>query len=244
MKKTLLLAGRSAREILRDPLNLAFGLGFPLAVILLLTAIQANVPVPLFRLERLTPGIAVFALSFMTLFSAQLVAKDRESAFLQRLYTAPLAAWQFILGYALPMLPIALAQAVVCYLTALALGLEPTVNILWALLLSLPATLFFVALGVLCGSVLSVKAAGGLCGALLTNLTAFLSGAWFDLDLVGGAFRRVAEVLPFVHAVDLERAALAGNWDGLWPHLAVVLAYAAAALVGAAALFLRQMDQR
>ena len=101
-------AGRTMKEILRDPLNLAFGLGFPVVLILLLSAIQANVPVALFEIDRLTPGITVFGLAFMTLFSATLVARDRETALLQRLYTTPLTAADFIMGYALPMLPIAM----------------------------------------------------------------------------------------------------------------------------------------
>ncbi len=238
------MAGRTAREILRDPLNLGFGLGFPLAVLVLLTAIQANVPVSLFELPSLTPGIAVFGLAFMTLFSAQLVAKDRESAFLQRLYTAPLSPGHFLLGYLLPMVPIALAQTVVCYLAALALGMEYTANLFPALLCSLPVALFFIALGLLCGSVLSLKAVGGLCGALLTNVTAFLSGAWFDLDLVGGVFAAMAHALPFYHAVELCRSALAGDFAHLAPHLLVVLAYAVLALIAAVVLFLRQMEQR
>ena len=112
---------RTVKEIVRDPLNLAFGLGFPLVLLLLLSAIQANVPVPLFEIQHLAPGIAVFGLAFLTLFSAQLAAKDRESALLQRLYTTPLRAVDFILGYLLPLLPMALAQSALCYLAALAL---------------------------------------------------------------------------------------------------------------------------
>ena len=100
--KTLTFAKRCAKEILRDPLNIIFGLGFPIVLLLLLTAIQANVPVELFDIERLTPGITVFGLSFMTLFSATLIAKDRESLFLQRLYTTPLKPIDFIGGY-MPM---------------------------------------------------------------------------------------------------------------------------------------------
>ena len=95
--KSLFFASRTAKEILRDPLNLGFGLGFPLVLLLLLSAIQANIPVPLFEIETLTPGITVFGRSFMTLFSATLVARDRESAFLERLYTTPLTASDFIL---------------------------------------------------------------------------------------------------------------------------------------------------
>ena len=99
-------AVRTAKEILRDLLNLAFGLGFPLVLLLLLSAIQANIPVNLFEIQRLTPGLTVFGLAFMTLFSATLVAKDRDSALLPRLYTTPMTAADFILGYLLPLLPI------------------------------------------------------------------------------------------------------------------------------------------
>ena len=108
--KLLAFAKRNAREMVRDPLNLGFGLGFPLVLILLLSAIQANIPVPLFEIAHLAPGITVFGLSFMTLFSATLISRDRASALLQRLYTAPLAATDFILGYTLPVLPFSVAQ--------------------------------------------------------------------------------------------------------------------------------------
>lgn len=242
--RMLSFAHRNAKEIVRDPLNLAFGLGFPIVLLLLLSAIQANIPVSLFEIGHLTPGITVFGLSFMTLFSATVIAKDRGSSLLQRLYTTPLTAKDFILGYTLPMLPIAVAQGVICYLAALALGLDLTVTILYAVLLLIPVALLFIALGLLCGSVLNDKQVGGICGALLTNLAAWLSGTWFDLDLVGGAFRKIADALPFVHAVEMERAALAGNFAGIFPHLWWVLGYAAVTLITAVLLFLRQMKRQ
>lgn len=132
--RLLTFSGRTAKEILRDPLNLGFGLGFPLVLLLLLSAIQTNIPVSLFEIAQLTPGITVFGLSFMALFSATLVAKDRESALLQRLYTTPLTAADFIFGYILPLLPMALAQSAVCYLTAVFLGLPVRATILYAIL--------------------------------------------------------------------------------------------------------------
>lgn len=235
---------RTAKEILRDPLNLGFGLGFPLVLLFLLSAIQANIPVSLFELEMLTPGLTVFGLAFMTLFSAALIAKDRSSSLLQRLYTTPLRPADYILGYMLPVLPISAAQCVLCYLAAACLGLKLTVNVLWAVLLLIPAEIFFIALGLLCGSVLTDKQVGGICGALLTNLTAWLSGVWFDLDLVGGAFKAIAYALPFVHAMEMERAVLVGNFGAIWPHLLWVLAYGAVALVAAVLLFLRQMKRQ
>lgn len=237
-------SGRTAKEILRDPLNVGFGIGFPVVLLLLLSAIQANIPVELFEIQRLAPGIAVFGLAFLTLFSATLVAKDRESAFLSRLYTTPLTAPDFILGYLLPTIPIALAQSALSYAFAAVLGLKVTVNLLYALLLQLPAALFFISVGLLCGSVMNVKQVGGVCGALFTNLTAWLSGTWFDLNLVGGAFRKIAYALPFVHAVELERAAVSGNFRQILPHLLWVLAYAAVTAALAIRLFLRQMKRQ
>ena len=242
--KMLTFAGRNFKEILRDPLNLAFGLGFPLAVLLLLSAIQANIPVALFEIGHLVPGIAVFGLSFITLFSATLIAKDRGSSLLRRLYTTPLTPLDFILGYTLPILPMAVAQSCVCYLAALCLGLEWTVNILYAVLFILPVSLLYIAIGLLCGSVLTDKQAGGICGGLLTNLAAWLSGTWFDLELVGGVFRKIAYSLPFVHAVELERGVLVGNFSEVLPHLWWVLGYALVFLAAAIGLFLRQMKRQ
>lgn len=242
--KMLTFSSRNAKEILRDPINLSFGLGFPIVLLLLLSAIQASIPVSLFEISHLAPGIAVFGLSFMTLFSATLISKDRTTALLQRLYTTPMSPADFILGYTLPTIPIALIQSVVCYTFAIILGLKITPNLLLALLLIIPTALFFVSLGLLFGSILTDKQVGGICGALLTNLSAWLSGTWFDLALVGGAFQKIAYALPFVHAVEMERAAISGAYGEILPHLLWVLGYAIAVLAAAVALFLRQMKKQ
>lgn len=242
--KMLSLANRNAKEITRDPINLFFGLGFPLVLLILLSAIQANVPVSLFELQHLTPGITVFGLSFMTLFSATLIAKDRGSLLLQRLYTTPLTSMDFIFGYTLPILPIAIVQCLVCYIAALCLGLEMSKNILCAIIFILPVSVLYIALGLLCGSIFTDKQVGGICGALLTNLSAWLSGTWFDLELVGGAFKKIAYLLPFVHAVEMERAALKGSIGEIFPHIWWVLGYAIVTLTAAILLFLRQMKKQ
>lgn len=242
--RVLAFSGRTAKEILRDPLNLGFGLGFPIILLLLLSAIQANIPVSLFEIQSLTPGITVFGLSFMTLFAASLIAKDRESAWLQRLYTTPLTAADFIFGYTLPILPIAAAQSAICYIAALFLGLPATEGILYAVLFILPVSLFFIAFGLLCGSIFGVKQVGGICGALFTNLAAWLSGVWFDLELAGGAFKAIANALPFVHAVELERAVLEGSFTDIASHLFWVAGYGAVTAFFAVLLFLRQMKRQ
>ncbi len=242
--KMFSFASRNTKEILRDPLNLFFGLGFPLVLLLLLSAIQANIPVSMFEIQHLAPGITVFGLSFMTLFSATIIAKDRGSSFLQRLYTSPLTPVDFILGYILPMIPIAIIQALICYVSAVPLGLEITLSILYALLGILPVAFLYISIGLLCGSVFTDKQVGGICGALLTNVSAWFSGIWFDLELVGGVFRKIAYCLPFVHSVEMERAILNGNFMQALPHLWWVLGYGIVLFALAVLLFLRQMKDR
>ena len=241
--KMRVFAIRTTKEILRDPLTLLFGLGFPVILLLLLTAIQKNIPVSLFELNNLTPGVAVFGLSFISLFSALLIAKDRGSSFLCRLFTAPMSSADYIGGYILPLIPMAFVQSIICYLVAFLLGMDVTVDVLPALVMTIPAALLFIGIGLLCGSVFNDKQVGGICGALLTNLTAWLSGCWFDLDLVGGAFKTVAYCLPFVHAVEMGKAAMNGDYAGIFPHLWWVLGYALALLVVAVLVFKRNMKR-
>lgn len=237
-------ASRVAKEIIRDPLNLIFGLGFPVVLLLLLSAIQANIPVSLFEIESLAPGIAVFGLSFITLFSATLISKDRASSLLPRLCTTPLTPLGFILGYTFPLIPISVAQSIVCYVVAVILGLDVTVNIVYGVIGVIPIVLFYISIGLLCGSIFSDKQVGGVCGALLTNLSAWLSGIWFDLELVGGTFRKVAYCLPFVHAVEMERSLISGNFEGILPHLMWVMAYAIGMTALAVLVFLRKMKNQ
>ena len=242
--RMLTFAKRCTKEILRDPINLGFGLGFPLVLLFLLSAMQANIPVSLFEIDTLTPGITVFGMSFITLFSATLISKDRESALLQRLYTTPLTGIDFILGYMLPLLPIALGQTVICYLFAIPLGFTFHLNTIYAIIGIIPMAVFNIALGLLCGSLLGVKQVGGICGALLTNLSAWLSGVWFDLSLVGGFFEKLANALPFVHAVEMEKALCRGDFDSAVSHLFPVLLYSVSVTIAAVLCFLGQRKKQ
>ena len=233
---------RTTKEILRDPLSFLFCIGFPVILLILLAAINNNIPNDLFELEKLTPGIAVFGLSFMSLFSAQLIAKDRSSSLLDRLFTTPMTAFDYIIGYTLPLLPIALAQSIICYTVAVLLGMKVTTTIFTALLMTIPSAIIFIGIGLLCGSVFSEKTVAGICGALLTNLTAWLSGTWFDLELVGGAFKATAYFLPFVHAVDIGKAALVGTYTAFFPDLWWILGYGIGFVTIAVLVFKRKMQ--
>ena len=242
--RMLTFAKRNFKELVRDPLTVAFGIGFPLVLLLLMSIIQQNIPVSLFEIDRLAPGVTVFGLSFMTLFSATVISKDRGSSLLQRLYTTPMSSVDFILGYTLPILPLSLLQCIVCYGVALLLGLKLTVNILYAVLLIIPISVMFVSLGLLFGSILNEKQVGGICGGLFANLSGWLSGIWFDIELLGDTVKGIADCLPFIHAVELSRAALSGELAAALPHLWWVLGYDAVLLTAAVLLFLWQMKKQ
>lgn len=241
MSRTMTFASRNTKEITRDILTLIFGIGFPIVLLLLLSAINKSIPQGQgpsnFQIEYLGPGITVFGLSFLSLFSSMLIAKDRTTSFVLRLFTSPLKPAEFILGYTLPMLPMALLQSAVCYFCSLFLGLPFSFNLLAAVVVNIPIAVVFIALGLLFGSVLSEKAVGGVCGALLTNLSAWFSNIWFDTSMVGGIFETVANILPFSHAVKAAQAAAAGDFAAIFPDLWWVIGYAVVLTCAAVAVF-------
>lgn len=245
--RAYVFASRNTKEILRDILTLFFGLAFPLVILLLLYAIGSAVPeeahLDMFDIENLTPGITVFGLSFIALFSAQLIAKDKTTSFMMRLFTSPIKSSEFILGYTLPLIPMSLVQTLICYITAIILGLEFTPNILLAAVVNIPIALVFIALGLLCGTVLSEKAVSGICGALLTNLSAWFSNIWFDTALVGGWFEEIANAMPFAHAVNAARYALNGEFESVMPDLLWVIGYAVVLLAVAIVIFTVKMKR-
>lgn len=128
-------------------------------------------------------------------------------------------ARDFIIGYTLPLLPMALLQTVFCFITALFFGMEFKWTVIFAIISTLPIGIVFISTGLLLGSILSEKAVGGILGALMTNVTALFSGAWFSVELVDGIFEKIAYVLPFYHAVEMSRAAMDGQYLEMLPHI-------------------------
>lgn len=241
--RTLAFASRTRKEIIRDPLTLLFGIGFPVVLILLISLMRQSIPempVDVFGIAGFAPGMAVFGLSFISLFLGMLISKDRDSSFLMRLFASPLTGANYILGYSLPFLAIALLQGAVCFGTALFFGLKLNVHLLMGLLVLLPAAALFIACGLLMGCLLTYTQVGGI-GSILVNVAAWMSGTWFDLDLIGGAFQTICNLLPFAHAVSAVKSAAAGNYAAVVPHLLWVLGYTVLLYAAAVWIFRRKM---
>jgi len=240
-----LFANRNTKEILRDPINLFFGLGFPLILLVLLSIINANIPPEanntMFAISNLAPGLAMFGTAFMALFAGMLLAKDRATSFLTRLFTSPMTAADFLLGYTVPMIGMTAVQAAITLLAACLFGLSITPGIICAVFVTTLSALFFVGIGLLSGSLLNDKAVGGICGALLTNLAGWLSGVFIPIDLIGGAFKTITNILPFYHSVQATKSALESDILGTIPHIGIVLAYTAVIYVIAIFAFRHKM---
>ena len=246
MKRSLVFTHRNLKELLRDPLSYIFCLGFPVVMLLVMTAINSMIPsgvMDLFNIDKLAPGIAVFALSFIMLLATLSTSKDRAGAFLTRLFATPMRAYEFILGYILPLLLIALGQFAVTYTCSAVIGAVsgeslPIGGALLSCATLLPSALFFICVGLFFGTLFSDKSAPP-CSSILISLCSIMGGIWFDLSTVpdDNFFGLVCRILPFSHATDAARAAISGDLGGIWIHLAVCSAWAIVFVAAAVAVF-------
>lgn len=249
INRTLAFSGRNLKEIVRDPLSYVFCLGFPLVMLVVMTLVNDSIPaeanMTIFRIDKLAGGIAVFGLTFVMLFVCLSVSKDRSGAFLMRLYATPMRSGNFIAGYLLPSLLLAVIQIVIAFAASFAISLVKNVELnIAGLLLSvvtlLPTVVLFISLGLLFGTLFSEKAAPGLCSVVI-SFASFLGGIWFDVDNTSGVLSKICGVLPFVHSVKTARLTAALDFSELPTHLLITSAYALAATVLSIVVFKSKM---
>lgn len=236
----LAFASRNQKEIIRDPLTILFGIGLPVVVMWLFTVMQQNMPMELYKIENLTPGVIVFSFAFLTLFSGMLIGKDKGSSFLMRIFVSPLKPSDYIIGYTIPLILIAMMQIVVCFITAYFLDLKFDWNVIVAIAVLLVNALLYLGFGLMLGTFFTDKQVGGIF-ALFVNIATWLSGTWFTLDMIGGVFEKVASVLPFVHAVEVTRLALQGDYGEMLVPLLWVVGYTVVLYVIAIGAFRKKM---
>lgn len=248
--RSIIFSKRTIKELLRDPLGYIFCLGFPLVMLVIMTIVDRSIPeeagMKLFRIQYLAPGIATFGLTFIMLFTCLQVSKDRASAFLTRLYASPMNAVDFIGGYTFPLMIISVLQIIVAFVASMIIGSATGYefqlgNVLLCILVLLPSTLMFIAIGMFFGTLLNDKAAPGICSIIITAAS-LLGGVWMDVDAVGGPFMKVCHALPFYHGVSAARMALQGNYADLLKPLMIILVYAFLIYLVSALLFQRKMQ--
>ena len=237
------LTKRNIKEILRDPLSLALTIALPLVMEILFYLIFHNLTAQ-FEMKYLAPGIVVFSQAFLTLFTGLLISMDRKTSFLTRLYVSRARSYEFIFGYALAVLPIALGQSVLFFVVG---GLFDTslfsIRLLWAILLSLVTSLFFIAAGILFGSICNEKSIGGVSSIVICGQSV-LSGMWFPVEGLSSGMITVMKVLPFKNATMLVQNMIIGvndRFNDFTLPLLIVLTYTLVMFVVAIIAFRAKM---
>ena len=210
--RTLNFAKRNFKEIIRDPLSIIFSVLLPLFLLFIFK--QINIPNESYELHNFTPGIVVFGFSFITLFTAMLVSKDRTSSLLIRLGISPMKPIGYILGYMLSIIPLILIQNVLFFILAIALGLSFSINIIWAILISIVVAILFIAIRIILGSLFSEKASSGI-SSIVVQLVCFTSGMYFPRELLGDVFSRICEYLPFESCVTIIKGVMNANLESI-----------------------------
>lgn len=248
--RSIIFGKRTLIELLRDPLSYIFCLGFPLLMLILMSLINESIPteanMDVFQIKNLAPGIAVFGLTFVMLFTCLQVSKDRSTAFLVRLYASPIKSEEFIMGYTYPMILVAILQCVFTFITAFIIGSINgysfnLANIIFCILVLIPSAILFIGIGLFFATLLSEKAAPGICSIIITA-ACMLGGIWMDVDGIGGILAKVSKVLPFYHGVTAARMALNGNYNELLKPLVIIVMYAVAIYLLAVLIFKRKMQ--
>ena len=236
--RVLSLAKRNFKEIVRDPLTLVFAILLP--IFLLFIFQQFDIPSDVYNIENFAPSIIIFGYSFITLFTATLIAKDRSSSLLSRLYASPLKSFDYILGYSIALFPIAIIQSILFFTAALFNGLALSINMVTTILIMVPISLLFISLGILIGSLVNDRAAPGI-GSIVVQLVAFTSGMYFSVDQMGGVIAFISRILPFSYTVDIAKASLAGDLLEVKMKLLIVFVYITAVFIIATVVFKKKM---
>lgn len=231
---------RNFKELYRDPITAIFAVILPVFLLVIMSAINSKFPVDIFSIDRLSPGIIFFGLSFLSLFASITVSYDFETAFLLRLFSTPMKVTEFLLGYILPLTAVGAIQTVICLVFSAFFGLKVTFSWLSAMIVSILCSLLFSCLGVCLGCVLSNKASGGI-SSVIVQLTAWFGGIWFDISVVGGLYEKISFVLPFYHGVEAIKQSLCTNYLQSMLHLLVILLYAALFFFTGMFLFKKKM---
>lgn len=249
--RSFIFSKRTLKEILRDPLSYIFCLGFPIVMLVIMTIVDQSIPeeagMTIFHIDNLAPGIAFFGLSFIMLFTCLQVSKDRSTAFMLRLYASPLKSLDFIAGYTLPVLVLAVLQSVISFIAAIVIGAFvdyqfDLVNVILCILVLIPSALVFISFGIFFGTLLNDKAAPGICSIIITSAS-MLGGIWMDVDSIGGTFAKFCHALPFYQGVRGARFALTGEYGDMLKPVLITLGYGILVYLFAIFVLRRKMQQ-
>jgi ABC-2 type transport system permease protein len=246
LSRIITLTKRNLKEILRDPLSLSFTIGLPLVMEILFYFIFHKLTSQ-FEMQYLAPGIVVFSQAFLTLFIGLLISLDRGTSFLTRLYVSKAKSYEFIISYALALIPIVLIQSILFFIIG---GIFDSslfkIEMIYSILLSIVTSLLFLGLGILFGSICNEKSVGGVA-SIIISAQSVLSGMWFPVEGLDGGMIKVMNALPFKNTTILIQNTLNGInnvYDDFIKPLIIVIFYSLVIFIFAIVLFKNKMKTK
>ena len=225
--RIIVLTKRNIKEIFRDPLSIVFTIGLPLLMEILFYFLFHKYTSQ-FDMKYLAPSIVVFSQSFLALFIGILIANDRNTSFLTRLFVTKTKSIEFIVSYVLSLIPIVLVQSILFFIVGGIIDCSIfSFKMIYSILISVITSIFYLSLGILFGSLCNEGSVGGVA-SIVISAQSVLSGMWFPLEQMEGGFVIFLNYLPFKNAADLVKNVLNGinnlSDDFIYP-LIILLIY-------------------
>ena len=224
---------------LRNGESLLLALGIPVLLLVFFTLVDV-LPTPAGTREPvdfLAPGILALATMSTAMVNLAIATGfQRGYGVLKRLRTTPLSRPGLLAAKIVAVLAVQLVQVVVLVLVAVALGWRPSRAVGAAVAAVLLGTVAFCGLGLLLAGTLKAELTLALANGLYLVLL-LLGGMVVPLDSLPDALRAVAELLPAAALSDALRASLGQGAAVPTRAWLVLVAWAAAAPVAAAATF-------
>jgi ABC-2 type transport system permease protein len=186
---------RNLKETYRDLMALGFLLAFPLLFMVVFGAALGNT-------ATITPGIIVFGLLILVPTSARIMARDKERGYLSRLLTTPTRPWEFITGYSLCLLVIAVLQIFLFILVGWLFGMAVAGSLLLAFSIFVLTALASIGIGMVVASITKSENQAEPLTWIIAMPLAVLSGVWFPLSVMPKTMQSIANFFPFAHAVE------------------------------------------
>jgi len=246
IKRIVALTKRNIKEILRDPLSLIFTIGLPLAMEILFYLIFSDLT-PQFQMKYLAPAIVVFSQSFLALFVGLLLSFDRTTSFLTRLFVSKAKSYEFISSYAFCIIPVVLVQSILFFIVGIIFDSSIiSIRIVYSILVSIITSVFYIAVGLMLGSICNEKSIGGVSSIVIAGQSV-LSGMWFPIDGLKKGLVTFMDILPFRNATKLVQNSLMGFQDPLKDFvmpLLIVIGYSILVFAIAIIVFKSKMKEK
>jgi ABC-2 type transport system permease protein len=234
----LAVSTRVLTQIRRDHRTAAMLLVLPCVLITLLWWMFRDMPGGLF--DRFGPGLlALFPFIIMFLVTSVTTLRERSSGTLERLLAMPMGKLDFIGGYAVAFGLVAAVQAALAVaLSVGVLGLDVAGQV-WLLgLVAVVDAILGTALGLFVSAFANTEFQAVQFMPLFVIPQILLCGLFVPRDSLPDVLHAISDVLPLSYATDAMQTLVGSTATGeVWRDLAVVVAFAVAALaLGAATL--------